>query len=89
MGPQNQVGMHETTNLFIQRETFIKTTDLDTGLRDVAAVNANIHVKKNSAVRVEFNSSYFTSLSLVDFLLHLPQWPPRCSDGHFKSFEFL
>lgn len=49
MGPQNQVGMHETTNLFIQRETFIRTTDLDTGLKDVAAVNANIHVKKNSA----------------------------------------
>lgn len=49
MGPQNQVGMHETTNLFIQRETFIRTTDLDTGLKDVAAVNANIRVKKNSA----------------------------------------
>lgn len=48
MGPQNQVGIQETTNLFIQRETVLKTpTDSDTGPREVAAVNANIiRVKK-------------------------------------------
>lgn len=50
MGPQNQVGIHETTNLFIQKETVTKMHESDTGPSNdlyVAAVNADIkHVIK-------------------------------------------
>lgn len=46
MGPQNQVGIHETTILFIQKQS-LKTTETDTGPNDdlyVDAVNVDLHI---------------------------------------------
>lgn len=71
MGPQNQVGIHETTNLFTQKETVFKTLDSLSGPRHdfyVAAVNADIIDVKENSIEALFELSSIPSLLLWYFL---------------------
>lgn len=91
MGPQNQVGMHETTNLFVQREPVIKKHRLRHWFEACCCWSCEHYMGKGELnwrpVWVEFNSNSIASAFLWLCLLKLHVWATGSPDGCFKSLE--